>query len=93
VVLVVGVRLGCINHALLTAAAIDSAGVPFAGWVANHIDPHMLHASDTVQCLTERLTGPLLGRIDYAHDADAAGAASLLDMHSLLAHVHRVRVR
>ena len=89
IVLVVGVRLGCINHALLTATAIDSVGVPFAGWVANHIDPDMLHAGDTVECLSERLTAPLLGRIGYAHDADASRAASLIDMDSLLAHVQR----
>jgi hypothetical protein len=48
VVLVVGLRLGCLNHALLTAEAIRARGLTLAGWVANHIDPDMLAQDDNI---------------------------------------------
>ncbi|HUP95279.1 MAG TPA: dethiobiotin synthase [Burkholderiales bacterium] len=78
VVLVVGIRLGCINHALLTAAAIERAGLTFAGWVANHIDPDMICADESVQALEERLAAPLLGRIPHAAGIGLTQAAALL---------------
>ncbi|MDB5903061.1 MAG: dethiobiotin synthase [Betaproteobacteria bacterium] len=84
VVLVVGVRLGCLNHALLTADAIDAAGLPFAGWVANHIDPDMTHATENVQALEARLRAPLLSRIRYAEGVCAASVASSFDVAALL---------
>jgi dethiobiotin synthetase len=59
VVLVVGLRLGCTNHALLTAAAIERAGLPLAAWIANPIDPHFMDAARYVEALTERLNAPL----------------------------------
>jgi dethiobiotin synthetase len=60
VLLVVGLRLGCINHALLTVAAIRAAGLPFAGWIANPIDPSFADRDRYVLALQERLPGPLL---------------------------------
>jgi dethiobiotin synthetase len=83
VVLVVGVRLGCINHAVLTAAAVERAGLPFAGWIANHIDPHMTHATQNVETLRERLRAPLLGRVSYRVQPAAADAAEGLDIDAL----------
>jgi len=65
VVLVVGVRLGCINHALLTADAIVTSGVPLAGWVANLIDPAMLALEDNLSTLEERLPAPKLGVVPW----------------------------
>lgn len=65
VILVVGMRLGCLNHAVLTAAAIRAAGLPVAGWVANHIDADMAHANENVAALEKRLTAPLLARLPY----------------------------
>jgi dethiobiotin synthetase len=65
VVLVVGMRLGCLNHALLTAAAVAAAGLPLAGWVANEIDPHMTRRDENVTALRERLRAPMLARIPY----------------------------
>jgi dethiobiotin synthetase len=62
VVLVVGLRLGCLNHALLTAAAIEQSGLPFAGWIANPIDPHFAEADRYVDSLCVRLPAPLLWR-------------------------------
>ncbi len=61
VVLVVGVRLGCINHALLTAEAIRRDGLPLAGWVANMISPEMLAVAENMATLQSRLAVPLLG--------------------------------
>lgn len=75
VVLVVGMRLGCLNHALLTAAAIDAAGLTLAGWVANHVDPAMSHKAENVAALEARLHAPLLARIEYDPAADASRAA------------------
>jgi dethiobiotin synthetase len=65
VVLVVGMRLGCLNHALLTAAAVAAARLPLAGWVANEIDPCMTRRDENVTALRERLLAPLLARIPY----------------------------
>jgi dethiobiotin synthetase len=62
VVLVVGLRLGCLNHALLTAAAIEKSGLSFAGWIANPIDPHFVEAERYIDSLRARLTSPLLWR-------------------------------
>jgi dethiobiotin synthetase len=66
-VLVVGMRLGCLNHALLTAQAIHASGLHLAGWVANHIDPDMSAQNDNVNTLRQRLKAPLWAQI--AHGA------------------------
>lgn len=86
VLLVVGIRLGCINHALLTADAISAAGLTFAGWVANHIDEHMMRADDNVETLQRRLRAPLLARIPYSAEPDASGSADRIDIERLLAY-------
>jgi dethiobiotin synthetase len=65
VILVVGIRLGCLNHALLTEQAIRIAGLPLAGWVANGIDPQMLAAAENVATLEQGLDCPLLGIIPF----------------------------
>lgn len=70
VVLVVGLRLGCLNHALLTAEAIHSRGLVLAGWIANHIDPAMLAPVDNVGYLRNRLDAPLLAVIPHAARPD-----------------------
>jgi len=60
VVLVVGLRLGCLNHTLLTVAAIERSGLPLAGWIANPIDPHFADTRRYVEFLAGRLAEPLL---------------------------------
>ncbi len=85
VVLVVGIRLGCLNHALLTARAIAAAGLPFAGWIANAIDPGMQAAEENVEALRKRLAAPLLGRLPHAPGADPARFAARLDVTPILA--------
>ncbi len=83
VVLVVGMRLGCINHALLTAHAIRTRGSALAGWVANHVDPHMAHGDANVAELACRLGAPLLARVPYGADPDVIAAT--VDAGTLLA--------
>ncbi|MFA5609234.1 MAG: dethiobiotin synthase [Alcaligenes sp.] len=63
VVLVVGLRLGALNHALLTAQAIRASGLHLLGWVANHIAPEMSYAKENLQTLHDYLPGPCLGVI------------------------------
>ncbi len=84
VVLVVGLRLGCLNHALLTADAIREAGLPFAGWIANLVDPAMAVPDENVDALRSRLEAPLLGRLPHAPGADPATLASRLELAPLL---------
>lgn len=85
VLLVVGMRLGCLNHALLTAEAIRAAGLPFAGWIANAIDPAMAVAEENVAALEERLAAPLLGRLPHMPGPDPAAFARSIDVVPLLA--------
>jgi dethiobiotin synthetase len=68
VVLVVGMRLGCLNHALLTVEAIHSRGLPFAGWVANRIDSVMPFFEDNLETLRQKLPAPLIGIMPFAPD-------------------------
>jgi dethiobiotin synthetase len=65
VILVVGLRLGCVNHALLTASAIRHAGIPLTGWVANQIDPAMTRVEENIDALEERIEAPLLARFPH----------------------------
>lgn len=65
VVLVVGLRLGCLNHALLTAQAIRACGLSLAGWVANHMEPTMLAQQDNIAFLQQQLAVPLLATIPF----------------------------
>lgn len=71
VVLVVGLRLGCLNHALLTAWAIRARGLTLAGWVANHVDPNMLAQAENIVFLQQQLQAPLLARVAYQTQPDA----------------------
>lgn len=81
VVLVVGLRLGCLNHALLTAAAVRAAGLPLAGWVANSPGPEMDAFAGNVAALEARLGAPRLGTVPWQGAAvDALGAARHLDL-------------
>ncbi|CAE6503893.1 dethiobiotin synthetase [Nitrosomonas nitrosa] len=83
VVLVVGLRLGCLNHALLTAQAIQSSGLPLAGWVANQIDPAMASLAENIDTLQQRLAAPLLGVLPFREQPDAKAFATQLDTRLL----------
>ena len=80
VVLVVGLRLGCINHALLSAEAIAARGLRLAGWVANTVDPDMTQREGNVLALRQRLAAPLLGVVPRLAQPTAAAAAAHLDL-------------
>ncbi|MDR2164813.1 MAG: dethiobiotin synthase [Zoogloeaceae bacterium] len=75
VILVVGMRLGAINHALLTAEAIAARGLALAGWIANAIDPTMSRPEENFTTLETLIPAPCLGRIPHASSADPANAA------------------
>jgi len=78
VILVVGMRLGCINHALLTQQAIAARGLTLAGWIANRIDPEMSRFEDNLDALKARLNAPLLAVIPArSTPQDAAKGISL----------------
>jgi dethiobiotin synthetase len=83
VILVVGMRLGCLNHALLTAHAIGRRRLRLAGWIANHIDPRMARADDNVAALARRLAAPCIARIPYSRAADARRLARMIDVDAL----------
>jgi dethiobiotin synthetase len=82
VVLIVGIRLGCLSHALLSAQAISARGIAFAGWVANRIDPAMDAADDNVAALVERLPAPLVADLGWseAHVERVRSASQALRM-------------
>ena len=83
VILVVGMRLGCLNHALLTARAIDDCGLTCAGWVANILDPGMAVLDENIQALQQRIKAPLLGVVKHQTAPDAHAIASQLDINLL----------
>lgn len=84
VILVVGVRLGCINHTLLSVAAIEASGLSLAGWVANQVDPDMPAVDENIQTLRERLAAPLLGRIPYLTEKSLPTVSGCLTLDPLL---------
>lgn len=88
VVLVVGMRLGCISHALLSAEAIAARGLQLAGWVANRVDPDMGYADENIAAIRSRLKhqydAPLLGIVPHMRPVSADAAADCLDINALL---------
>jgi dethiobiotin synthetase len=83
VILVVGVRLGCINHALLSAEAIARDGLQLAGWVANIIEPRTSRLEENLASLAERLPAPCLGRVPKLKLATADAVAEHLQLDLL----------
>ena len=83
VVLVVGLRLGCISHALLTAEAIARDGLELRGWIANRLDSDYEAVGDTVQFLESRLGAPRIGTIPHLDTPSARLAAAGLDLRQL----------
>jgi dethiobiotin synthetase len=83
VILVVGLRLGCINHALLTVEAIIARDLVLAGWVANEVDPDMRFVDENIEALLARIPAPLLGRVPNLEQPSAAAAAEFIDLAGL----------
>ena len=84
VILVVGMRLGCINHSLLTAEAVRRDGLRLAGWVANSPAGTMPCYRENLETLTHRLGAPLLGEVPWQQPFSATSAASSLDISMLI---------
>jgi len=84
VVLVVGLRLGCLSHALLSARAIAADGMHLAGWIASHVDPAMERVDDNLRMLRERLPAPCWGVLPHALDPDPALMATQLRIPMLV---------
>lgn len=83
VILVVGVRLGCINHALLSAEAIERDGLLLAGWVANIVDAHTSRLEENIATLVERLPAPCLGCVPFLPERSPASVAAHLQIQLL----------
>lgn len=83
VILVVGIRLGCLNHAFLTAEAIRRDGLNLAGWVANIIDADCSRKEENIQTLKTGLSSPCLGVIPYQKSPRAEDVAGYLDLEAL----------
>lgn len=83
VVMVVGIRLGCLNHALLTAEAIAARGLTLVGWVANLLEDAMPHASANIATLMRAMNAPLLGVVPRLVTPSAPNAADHLNLQLL----------
>lgn len=83
VVMVVGLRLGCISHALLTAQAIAAQGLELVGWVANTVDGDMPYLQENIAALQQRLSAPLLGCVPRLVEANNAAVAAHLNFSLL----------
>jgi dethiobiotin synthetase len=83
IIVVVGIRLGCINHALLTMRVIDDCELQCAGWVANVLGAEMPALQENIEALQLRIDAPLLGVVPYQTIADARALAGMLDLSLL----------
>jgi dethiobiotin synthetase len=86
VVLVVGLRLGCINHTLLTAEAVRARGLHLAGWIANQVDSKMAFVDENIATLHARLGAPLLGTVPFLATPDAGRVAGMLTLPDKMRH-------
>lgn len=72
VLLVVGMRLGCINHALLTASAIEQSGASVRGWIANKLEGDYSGVNENIKSIRQRIAAPLLATLEYDTEASAS---------------------
>ncbi|MBO9482094.1 dethiobiotin synthase [Salinisphaera sp. G21_0] len=82
-ILVVGIKLGCISHALLTVEAILRDGVRLAGWVANQVDPDMSRYDENLETLKSLIPAPCLGVVPFLEETSASQVAGYLDISPL----------
>ncbi|MDX1492406.1 MAG: dethiobiotin synthase [Pseudohongiellaceae bacterium] len=85
VILVVGLRLGCINHALLSAEAIRADGLEIAGWVVNQVQPEMAYSEANISSIEQRIMAPCIGKLPYlGATATVVDAAQYIDLDVLI---------
>jgi dethiobiotin synthetase len=70
VIVVVGLKLGCLNHALLTVKSIQQSGLIIAGWIANHLQPNMPYVDQNVDTLKSFIDAPLIGNVPYLQNIE-----------------------
>jgi dethiobiotin synthetase len=80
VILVVGLKLGCLNHALLTAESIQSSGLHLTGWIANQVDPDMLALEANLETLHRLIQAPCLGVVPWIADPEPQAIAACLQL-------------
>jgi dethiobiotin synthetase len=80
VILVVGFKLGCINHAILTAEAIRADGIRLIGWVSNQLDEEYLCAEETIEALKNTLFCPYIANLSYMRDFDPKAISTKIDL-------------
>lgn len=84
VILVVGLRLGCINHSLLTAEAINLDGLRLVGWVANQVDKDMISVRENIDTLKFRIPAPCIGEVPWLAEPTVEKVAEYLSLGELL---------
>tara|TARA_S200000501_G_C20872240_1_gene764860 strand:+ start:10920 stop:11618 length:699 start_codon:yes stop_codon:yes gene_type:complete len=84
IILVVGLKLGCLNHALLTVASIEASGLKLAGWVANHLSSDMPYNHENIATLKEKIVAPLVAEIPFLSAIDTESSAVYIDIPTLL---------
>lgn len=84
VVLVVGIKLGCLSHAALTAESIRADGLNLVGWVANRVNPGTEHYADIIQMLEAEIGAPKLGEIPYVPRAKRSALGKYIDVSPLV---------
>ena len=88
VILVVGIKLGCLSHAFLTAEAIRADGLNIVGWVANRVNPGTEHYAEIIRLLELRLGAPKLGEIPYVPSAKRKNLGQYIDIAPLGIEAH-----
>ncbi|NOH79544.1 ATP-dependent dethiobiotin synthetase BioD [Vibrio sp. RE86] len=84
VVLVVGIKLGCLSHAMLTLDAIKADGLEVIGWVANRVNPGTEHYAEIIEMLEQKVDAPKIGEIPYVPAVKRQGLAKYIDVSPLL---------
>lgn len=83
IILVVGLKLGCLNHALLTAAAVEASGLRLAGWVANHLSADMPFSQENIAALRQRIQAPLIAEIPFMQAIEPESLAVYINVPNL----------
>lgn len=84
VVLVVGIKLGCLSHAMLTVESIKADGLNVVGWIANRVNPGTEHYADIIAMLEQQIDAPKLGEIPYIPSAKRTDLAKYIDVAPLV---------
>lgn len=87
VIVAVGIKEGCINHALLTVQSIENMGLPVLGWIANRINPGLGHYAEIIDLLSTKIAAPLLGCIPYIHKPETQDLGKFLTNTEQLRHI------